>query len=104
MADRDLTDGIRLIEIVEVPERPGGRNSGPHLKVTMGFFDGTEHLVLQSTWYFRRKDWPDDSILPVAKNWFHGLCKALGDATQKWDIPKDQLEAMKRAQPSTPPS
>ena len=102
MTEKRFIEHIRLVEIVEVPERPG--HAGVHLKITMGFFDERNHPALQSTWYLARKDWPDNSILPVAKNWFHRLCKDIGNATQDWLLSDDQFEALRRIPTSKSPS
>jgi len=93
---------IRLFEITEIDGRPGYRDPGKHMKVTISHRDDSSEPVLQATFYLGRNEWPDDSIWPVAKSWLHKLCHEIATATQEWALSDERLEALKRRRPSTP--
>jgi hypothetical protein len=89
---------IRLIEIIEVDGRPGFPQAGKHLKATLGYFDDYGTPMMQTTWYLPRKEWPDDSVLSVVKNWLHHMCRSIADSTTEWAIQPDQFELLKNPQ------
>ncbi len=89
------------IETVIWPEsRLGNPTPSPHWKVTIAIPQRNGDNLLQATWYLPKKSWPDGSVLPVARNWFHRLCKDAAENTSDWLLSDAQFEVLKRPQPT----
>jgi hypothetical protein len=99
---------IEVIEIVRVEERPVPRGEevyakGPFWKATIAFREPLG-IILQSTWYLPVRDFPDSSVLPALRNYFHSLCADIADQTRDWRLDEAQHEALKRPPPKPPSS
>jgi hypothetical protein len=94
-------DDIELIELISVDEMPSSRPANPtprgnYWKVTLGFKDGYGNITLSATWYLLKKETPDSSVLPIARNYLHRLCIAIADQTGDWHLDDAQYQALKR--------
>jgi hypothetical protein len=93
-------DKIELVEIVEVQDMPtvagsGAGAIGPYWKVTIAMKD--RHGVgLEGIWFLTKKEFPDSSVLTIARNFLHRLCREIADSTADWALDGTQFEALKR--------
>jgi hypothetical protein len=96
---------VEIVEIVRVDERQVPRSqeiyaSGPFWKATIAFRDAIGP-VMQATWYLPVSEFPDDSIVPVVRNYLHRLCKDIAEQTADWYLDDTQYQSLKRqAHPS----
>lgn len=99
-----IKDRIQLVEITEVENRPGDPKREPHWKVTLALTSPHPYPpTLQATWYMRKKDWPDASLLPGARHWMNRLCRDIAEATDDWALEEAAFQSLKRP-PPTPQS
>jgi len=96
-----IKDRVQLVEIIEVPNRPGSHKAEPHWKVVIAYSDSFHGPILQATYYLLKRGWPDEALLPLSRNWFHRLCKEIADQTPDWFLSEDQVKALKRPQPKS---
>ena len=98
MADKSKIELTELIEVLGIPQDTSGSRE-PHWKITLSY-----KPMLYATWYLPKREFPDSAVLSIARNYFHNLCAALGEATSDWSLNDAQISAMKRQHPSTHPS
>lgn len=95
-----MTHKIELIGIESItwpppdaPGEPSASGSRLHWKVTFGIRHLHGDFLLQTSFLFDKNEWKDDSILPVAKHWFHNLATSLADETKGWTLSEEALQA-----------
>jgi hypothetical protein len=97
MIEKDKIELAEIVEVQDLPTKPGYGTgaTGPYWKVTIAMRD-RHGAGLEGTWFLPKKEFPDSSILPIARSFLHRLCKDIADSTAEWALDNTQFESLKR--------
>ena len=89
---------VSIESVVWPPDLPGYGHPEACWKVTLGVPQSPVGHVLITTYYFDKRSWTADALAPVAKSYFHNLCRGLADETKDWNLGEEQIKALRRPQ------
>ena len=91
----EQTPKLISIETVSWNFMNNPRLATPHWKVVMASQDEWGNRYMETTWHVAKKDFDEDKVLAVCRNYFARLCQDVGGEISDWVMTEEQYQDAK---------